>query len=464
LYFLIVYLLTNSIKKTLIYTYLPFTLFKVGQIYTFVAVPASYIQEAGYARGKVLEFVFSPHSILLMTSISVSFFDLLKRLFLTEEKLKFGVKGILLLLSLVGVISAIKSQYIANLSILYSLLGFGEISFFYIFISYLKDLKKRERFKVINIFLLHLSLVISFLSLIVLFQFVNRSTLGFILESSQEIPISGTDTDFTQFRPIGIFTHANILANTLNTLLFSLLLLWFYLNEKKKLFVRKRVLFVSLIVCGLAILVTLTRAVYLALAVSFLLYIFFDRQIVFNILEKVRSLVKKLRIISLLVGGYLGWIIIQRFVYSLSSFADQGGFFVRDKLFSEAISIFKQNFFWGVGRGMFIPALFRNATIEAREISFTEQNVARYFPEAVHNGFLLFLVEHGFVSFLIILFFFFFLFRRLIRSKLNLKLKVVFLLGFLSQVVVMFFHPFVNFVTLYTLMSLLVIENENDKN
>nr|MBP7741027.1 hypothetical protein [Candidatus Woesebacteria bacterium] len=91
----------------------------------------------------------------------------------------------------------------------------------------------------------------------------------------------------------------------------------------------------------------------------------------------------------------------------------------------------------GVGAGMFIPAAF-------------EQNVTKvmsYFPESVHNGFLLFMSESGFIAFILYVCGLYSLIWIAQKSHLS-GFFLVTMMAILANFIVMLFQPFAGILPL----------------
>ena len=148
------------------------------------------------------------------------------------------------------------------------------------------------------------------------------------------------------------------------------------------------------------------------------------------------------------------WMVLLRIVYSFNTFSEFGGMSVRNKLFEESVSLLRKNFFFGVGRGMFIPALFNE----------NPTGVIIQFPESVHNGIILNIIENGFFSFISFCLFYFFLFRKLSLLKSNKNFSIFAFALLLAQFLISFFHPITNLISIYTFVLILIVYDLHEVN
>ena len=445
-YILSLFIVNKSIYETVFYAFLPLSLVLVGQGYFYIAIPGEAIKSEGYEEGKILNYFFSPFIVLLILISFLFFVNLTQKLFRKKSFIKFKPFIIsFLFFFLFSFFSAISNDSFPKLSFLYFLndfLFFISCFFIALFIS-----DSKEKTNKMNLILLNLVILSVFLGMVVIFQFINKSPLGIIAEMSHEVPFfgGGADEDSSLFRPIGIFTHANILANYLSNLFFSIFLLKAYLIEKKELLINKKFINIGLLLIFISIFSTLSRAVYLALFLSALIYMFIFRKEISASGKKIVKKILKVKYLIFLLP--LMWNVAVRIIYSFNSFYQEGGVGVREKLTIESLALLRRNFFYGVGTGMFIPSLFRENPI----------GIISEFPESVHNGILLNLIENGFLSFFFFLMVYFLFFKALIALKANKKIIVISFLAIFSQLVISFFHPFTNTVTLYTFIMILII-------
>jgi O-antigen ligase len=220
-------------------------------------------------------------------------------------------------------------------------------------------------------------------------QYIKRSSLGIKIESTTDLPYNGVgaDEDSSQVRPVGLTSHANILAfDVMNTWLFGFLL-WITLEKRQKKRMGKK-LVMGFLCATLTIILTQSRSVYLGWLIVCLALIWKSDTFMIDA-QGILKLIKRFKPIILACIPVITYLVITRALFTLESFNPQAGGGTRDFLIREAQQLILKNPVFGVGAGMFIPAAF-------------EQNVTKvmsYFPESVHNGFLLLISEGGFITF-----------------------------------------------------------------
>lgn len=444
LYFLALVYLTQSIYKALFFAFIPFAMLNIGQIYITTVIPFNQLKGTTYFEGRQFYFRFSPFFVLGITSTVLFTLEVLRRkgqrIFTTPHLFLLGS----ILFSLVSVFHTEQQPLFSLATVLGAV---GSISWIMIAQLLLKDARPQEQVKILKSFLLVLILMTSLQVGVALMQYSKRSTLNLRIEQSTIIPTfgQGADEDATQFRPIGLQTHANDLANDLIILLFTGVLLLEWLRSRKQslpwwfelFFITETVV---------VILLTQSRTAYLALLASGLFFFFAQRQ---KSLQLIRDLEKRLRpfVFVLIIAALLFVpLVSRRLLYSLNSFGAGGGFTTRQELQKEAILLIQKNPLWGVGPGMFIPAAFKE----------NPQGIMRYFPESVHNGYLLFISEHGLLSSICMLLFFYFLLKDYEKYPVTL-IRTIMHTGLISVLIMMLLHPFQNFITLFVLISWLLV-------
>lgn len=444
LYFLALVYITRSIYKALFFAFIPFGMLNIGQIYITTVIPFNQLKGTTYYEGRQLYFRFSPFFVLGITSAVLLMLEIIRR----KGQHIFTIPHLFVLGSvLFSLVSVFHTEQQPLFSLATVLGTVGSICWILLAQLLLKDSRFLEQTKILKTFLLVLILMTSLQTGVALTQYVKRSTLNLRIEQSTIIPTfgQGADEDATQFRPIGLQTHANDLANDLLIFLFTGILLLEWLRSRKQHFPWWFELF-FITEAVVVIVLTQSRTAYLALLASSLFFFFAQRQ---RSLDLIKELEKHLRpFVFVLVIAALLFVplVSRRLLYSLNSFGTGGGFTTRQQLEKEAILLVQKNILWGVGPGMFIPAAFKE----------NPQGIMRYFPEAVHNGYLLFISEHGLLSSICILLFFYFLLKEYEKYP-NTMLRTVMHTGLISILVMMLLHPFQNFITLFVLISWLLV-------
>lgn len=449
LFVLFVLWITKSIRMTLFLSFVPLSIFWIGQDYTFLAVPKSITFSPQYPDGRMLSFTFSPYFILLITSIGTTIIA-----FLSKKLIKSSLSIlILLLLILMLIISATNALYFPHFSIIYTMYWLGLTSLLMLSIYSYQQLNPKKRYEMWRLFFTQLSLTLMFISLLSVLQLVKRSPLGLKIEATQVSPLFGAGADESNliFRPIGLAPHANMMANEVFILLISLFLVFERLRQRRQ---KEKNLSFILVLAALAscftIIISQSRSVYLGLALFFTLMIasrYKEFKKIVSLAKKIIYQNKKLWAILLFFALFVLLVVGNRFIYSFYSFTETGGVTIRREISQEALGLIKKYPIWGVGPGMFIPSLAREHPM----------GIVRQFPESVHNGFLLFTAESGLLSQLIVIVFAFFIIRTVYLIKLSSPLKKTIAIGLVAQLIPMFFQPFINYLTVYTITTLILI-------
>jgi len=139
-----------------------------------------------------------------------------------------------------------------------------------------------------------------------------------------------------------------------------------------------------------------------------------------------------------------------RLINSIYSFTETGGVNTRISQLSEAFSVFIKFPFFGVGSNMFIPMSYQ----------LFPNGVMSYFPENIHNGLVLFLVERGAIASGVYLLFFLGLIQAVKKNISNKLTKTVIYLSILTGLVIMLFHPFINLLSINILITILMVHYE----
>jgi len=450
LYLLVILLLTASIEETIVYIFWPFYIFEAGQLYIKQVIPESFLMTDLYGNGRSIYLLFSPFLILTI----VLFFVYFVRVFVKKEKTGISFISLLFLISFFFATFAVKSSIIPAYSFFYFWEKFSFLIWFLLLKScfFSANKKKREQFLVS---LFQILLLIFSLDLIhVLIQYFRGAVLGTVIEKAYSLPSFGEGSDeFSSVRPIGLHSHANSLSNWIITLFFTFPLFYPILRKKgKKNFINKffLVLYLSIF---FVLAISLSRSAYLALIISFLFMLIFEKKFLIKIVSYLCSILEKFKLIFLIAIFFVSIKIGQRLYHSFYSFSGNGGFSTRTSQFKDAFSLIKMNPFFGFGIGMFIPVMFH--LIPGGDILS--------FPENVHNGFLLFIAERGIISFFFSFLAIFFLLRGILFKKIKRIYKTLFVLGIISNFVMMIFQPFDNMMSLNIMMSELILLGEKNE-
>lgn len=458
----------KSAHQALFFSFIPVSIIGLGQQYFFQVIPPEAIINIGYPDGRFLNYSVSPSLIIGLCLVC---FLILNNLVWLVGGIKnrndnrsayslYQSIGICLLLffTLFSFISSSRSTSYPVVSMLYSLGDFLFLSWIisgvFIFKSAYTDTAK-HRGQYIRLLALLFLMIATFLSGITLTQAVVRSNLGLKIETRQSAPRFGygSDENALQFRPVGLNTHANNNAADLLVYLTTSMFLFLVLSQyKEKIFPLDMHVFL-LVLPVIAVLLTQSRAAYIALVILFVsLGSVYFRKMKLYAVQKIQDLmgVRYVRLSILIFAFLLFFIIFDRLLYSTFSFSPGGGFSVRDELFKEAVALFRANSYFGVGNGMFIPSLF----------NFNPSGIIVRFPESVHNGFVLILIERGLLATSFLFLFVVFVLRTLLHdfffNKNHLSTQLIFFHVSLS--VVMLFHPITLLFTPLILLSVLFFD------
>ncbi len=442
-----------SFPKALVYTVPLLMSFNAGQEYSFQVIGPNDLKSVQYWNGKHLFFVLSPHMFICLVGL------VLLPFFYKQSKFKlFFHETIFIFMFLSFLFSSLWFSQIPFLSLLFY---FKEsvvvVWLIYIFLFSKKN--KSEKEKIVFTFIILLTINLLFESGLVTIQLLRNSTIGLVIEKTQLIPVFGLGADEGGgFRPFGWYPHANSLANNQLIFTFAILFLSTYLKNnffnKLKKFLLPAVIFMGLF----SSFVALSRSAILAIFLAVLIFVIvgFKKDEFYSFLSLSNRNIKKLspifKLLILLVGSFLILKMVGRMVNSSFIFSPSGGLYTRTEQFSEALEVVKNVPFFGVGVGMFIPASF----------SYFPLGQMRYFPEDVHNGFLLFLVERGFVGLLLLVLFLFLLFKELVNLFKNKKTRAVIYSGLMAGFIIMLFHPFINIFSFSVLFLLVIIHYEKE--
>lgn len=410
-----------------------------------MAVPKTIVFADNYPEGRILSVIISPFVVLLVSNITLlpiySFFKK-RRIFNLETTC-------LIVAALFIILSASQSIYFPTYSVIYSLDWLGLISLVIFVSTGFNSIKKKHQQNMLVTLFLNVSLTLIFISIIAGAQSIKRAPLGITIEATSIAPMFGQGADESNlfFRPLGLAYHANIMANELLVIWLSSLIIYFQISKKHQLKkIVKHALIIVTIVFFITIVLSQSRAIYLALLFFSFNILIWKHQYLHTLILFIWSKFKKTIFINMSFLLIVASVFLQRIYLSLNSFNETGGFFIRERLNQEAMSLFTKHPFLGVGCGMFIPALAGN----------NPTGVVSEFPEAVHNGFLLFIVENGLVAQIIVIIFLFLMIKKVIHNKKSFDRNRLIIVGLVTQLIPMFFHPFVNYLSLYTIIVVII--------
>ena len=441
LYIGTLFLVTRSAAKTYLYSFFVLHIFSIGQIYAYQVIPPEKLQlNSLYPEGRSLFFIFTP---LLAVTMAASF-SLFGEIFRTTKihaiaLIPSSIYGYLIFF-LLSLISSSKSDILPSLSMLYVLTDIFLLGWTILTILLLSRLPKPKKNVVIATILILLVLVLLFETGVILLQFLRRDLVGLHIEGRKDVPYFGLGADENplQFRPMGFSMHPNILTIRVIGEFFSIALLLSYIYENMK---HKTLIVlgtVGLFVSALILVFTQTRSAYtgLTLAIGFIAlrhYGIIKKWVIeaMNRLSSVKVLIIPLVVISTVI-------VSDRLLYASLIFTETGGISTRMQLAEEAIVLINKYFIWGVGKGMFIPAAFNQHYLEQYS-----ESIITYFPEAVHNGFLLILSENGILAGIGYVFLIVLLLRDILKAHVSQLTRSIVFGSLMSFFTLMLLQPYI---------------------
>lgn len=441
---LVIFWVTKSWEKTVVYAYWPLAVYYVGQLYVFLIIEPKELNNPLYPDGRSLYFKFTPLLVLGISMIISWLFKLVTGKFRTNWL-------VVILLVIVGLntVSGMLTQVLPW----WVALGLmaGELSlvvWIWWTMFYLGKSSERERNRFWGFLgnLFKLLLIVG--SLLVVAQGIKGSGLGLVVEQSGILPYSdaGSDAGGLLNRPIGIWTNANEAAFGLMTYFLAWLMIKVKFGKDSYWFGEK-----WLLVPLIALVWLQSRSVFLALVPILIWWVYYY-------FDEIRLGIKSVRLgganLLLMLTGMLAGImvLVNRFWNAVTNFGSDSGWGVRANLISVALRLIGHNFWWGVGVGNFIPIAFRDDLT----------GVMKSFPEAVHNGWILILSEQGWLGFM-----FWVLFLGLFgwwwwkKYVNNRRLRWLLAAGFMAQFLVMMFQPFSAVLMPEVVVGVLLLADEN---
>lgn len=445
-FFVTLLLITTSIEQAIIYSFFPFLLFNVGRDFTINVVPASAVLSPLYWDGRNIVFEFSPFFILAITSIFILAVLFFKRGLKAKTPLFFYL---FLGSYALHFVSTLKSPYLRELSLAFLVSEFAFLVWLFIAFFLVSRLSvKMKRELLVSLLFIFVGLV--FLeSSVTIAQVIKRSVLGLSIEKVDSIPSFGYGIDENPllFRPVGLNYHANSLANWHVLLMPAVLLLWI----KVKNFIPSRiskltmVLYLSLSLT--TILLTLSRSAFLSVGIFVLLFFVFERQVLEKAIKFSLRYFRNYKILILVSLIYFSFVLPDRIFRSLYSFSETGGFATRKEQIVEALDLIRIYPLWGVGIRMFIPASY----------DLWPKGVVSYFPEDIHNGFILYVAERGLVATFIYLIGLYYMTKCIVKYEHSKVVRLIMFYSVIASFAMMAFQPFINTMSVGVLVTALIL-------
>lgn len=449
--------LVYSFPKALVYSALPLSYASLSQVHRILVVPSQAIINDQYLEGRHLLYGFSPYFLMSLIAFIMIFF--------WKNKQKINKKKIKSLQSyhfaaiafvLCGFLSAVYASLIPSLSLTIVIQQLSSLAFSWYFGFILVNTNKSATQKFLLTLFTIVSITITYESIFVIKQFVSQlsiSSAGIVAFA----PTFGLGADESgEFRPYGLQAHPNGLANKHLILLSTLFLVFTFLPKKGSVLPIKKILLFTASLSLTNITLSLSRAAFLAIFIVFLFLWFRHPHLIKTVSQtlrkKIQSISSKQFIGIILILGFLFFKLSNRLLYSTYSFSESGGISTRAVQYAEALEVFSKSPILGIGDYMFIPTSYQ----------LFPKGVMTWFPEDVHNGLLLVLIERGIIGMTTYLFFLFLIIRTVKNSKLYGSTKSVIYSGIIADLVIMGFHPERNFLTISMLTLLSILGNKND--
>ena len=445
-FFVALFLITTSIEETIIYAFFPFFLLNVGRDFTINVVPASAVLSPLYWDGRSIVFEFSPFFILAITSIFILVILFIKQglkakpplflyLFLGSYALHF--------------VSALKSPYLRELSLAFTVSEFAFLAWLFIAYFLLSRIPTKMKTELL------VSLLFIFVGLVVLessitiAQVIRGSVLNLSIEKVDSIPSFGYGIDENPllFRPVGLNYHANSLANWQVLLMPAVLLLWIKLKNFIPSRISKLTIVLYLSLSLTTILLTLSRSAFLSVVILFLLFVVFERKRLSKAIKFSLKYLRNYKILILAALIYFSFVLPDRIFRSLYSFSGSGGFATRKEQLVEALDLIRIFPLWGVGIRMFIPASY----------DLWPKGVMSYFPEDIHNGFVLYVAERGLIATFIYLIGLYCMMKCIVKYERSKVVRLIMFYSVIASFVMMTFQPFINTMSVGVLVTALML-------
>ncbi|KKQ30191.1 MAG: hypothetical protein US68_C0016G0008 [Candidatus Shapirobacteria bacterium GW2011_GWE1_38_10] len=437
---LIIFGVSRSWEKVVIYGYWLLSIYYVGQLYVFQVIRTEELYHPLYPNGRSLYFKFTPLLVLGMTMIISWTIKLIK------EKCRSNWLIVILLMS---VLTKLISSFMGN-EILPWWVEMGKIIndlslviWLWWVTDYLGRVKTEEKKYFWDYMgkILKISIIVG--SIIVILQVLKGSVLGLVVEQRTDLPFDG---NAWLPRVVGIWNHPNEAAFNIFTWTIAWALI--EIRQRKKL---GEVLNRWLLIPLTALLCLQSRSIFLGMGLITLWGIYFYRKEISwsKILEKrikgVKSwlMVVTVSLILLFIGN--------SFVVSITNLGENSGWDTRQKLINVAKDLADKHLWWGVGEGNFIPVAFRE----------DKSGTMKAFPESVHQGWVLILTEKGVVGLSVwLIFILTIVLAWWKKSKNNMELRWLFYVTLLTQFVVMMFQPFSNILMVNLVAAMLLLASE----
>jgi hypothetical protein len=420
--------LTKKLDTSLVLTFLLSSFFSVGKTY--------FVQLLDL---KKFPYLIDLYPFGLVTRIQISVSDVLSAFLVVysiiicyKKKIKFKKISLIDISLIIFLFYGIFADIASSNNLLLSFLLKKDL-FEYIFMYFVIRFIIKDQSFFFRTFLALLTSLILFETFVGLQQFIFSSPIGKSLEATFSIESFGGVPDEISFvfRTIGTFIHANLFAMFLATVL--PFFIFFIIKSRKYFF---KVIFFLIIIC---LILTLSRAAWLASLISLFLILFYfeyHKKIVL-----IESLSPKKILIFIVLCLPLFFYSFPRIMQASNILQEGGGLNLRIKQTNEVLGLIAQSPLFGTGTGMsVIKAIEKNPI-----------GVFASFPSEIHNYFLLLAVENGlpYLGFFVI--FLFFSLKKLISH--NEDLTFISFISLITMIIIGLFQPFLISQLLFILLA-----------
>lgn len=458
IYILFVFIRTKSATTTFIYAFLWLQSYQVGQLYPFrVIEPEMLLKGSLYPEGRSLYYVATPALFVLIAatfSLPIIIMRYKGTLVLRYTTISYA------LFILAKLVSSLSSTILPSLSVFQTLNDVFLFGFILASCFYLTAQTSQIRYTVIYTSLLIIMLNVFFEFGIVMIQMLKHNIIGLAIESTKVIPLFGfgADENPLQFRPVGLSTHANILTIRFIQYLFTIATASLMLPRQEA---YNRVRFLSWFVsflCLVVILIAQSRTGYISTLLPLVGIIIINRHAWSSWILQVRLYLHRHRLFLVALIVITTTILTDRLLYTQYVFTESGGWNTRSLLIQEAVKIINKYPVLGVGAGMFIPAAFNEQRYETFGLS-----IMRYFPESVHNGYLLLLAENGGIAALLFVVATVCFTIEIVKSSFTTLIKSLIIASAIAGLIYMTMQPYVMVLPLSMVFVYFIVASKYEK-
>ncbi len=389
IHLLAVLLITKTALEALVSVYWPWFIFEFGREFTTVLIPLQHIRSEAYQSPVVSYVLFSPLNILIVILVLIVLFNFV---FKTEYRLLLLSKRwfvFFTLYSFIQLMSVVMTDYSAIFSFL-SLIKNVSSMFWLLAVAQLHPSIRRS---IIYSLLLTITSLFFLELCLASIQLLSGGFIGIHAEKAWYLASfgKGADESADLIRVSGFQFHPNGMANWLfGELVVILLLTQMVLRKTTK----RMTFFVLTIGMTCIVFLSLTRTTLLTMVVIPFLY-WCELKSSLHFLSRGLSKYSKtikilLLLVLLLLLGMVGYRLKDRILLSIYSNTETGGISTRMIQYQEAIELIQIKPIFGHGIGMYQSALYQ----------WIPDGEILYFPERVHNSFLLIAAESGITSLL----------------------------------------------------------------